>query len=295
MNFTFRSGRKRTMPIVSSVILAVMFGAILVVILAPGSPAPQAAIHAARASGPLRVLSGATASASLSQPTVKGYTSAQATSTASQCANASGSASYLSGGVLVDTASDASGSSLVVATPTGWSSCVESVSGNYTAGEPFKTYAASDGWGFNNVPAGDAPADWLTASVEVDAINGGLTSQTSTSGWLEQMFGRVSSGVTAVSVQMPDGTNANAVVQNGFFVARVMLTARPTSLPSGGVIPVTGYDSAGSVVYSSTASPPSTPQCFVTPSGTAVTPGASSASCAAAQPAAFQAAQAGGS
>jgi hypothetical protein len=76
-----------------------------------------------------------------------------------------------------------------------------------------------------------------------------------------------------------------AAVQNGFFVARQMLSSEPSQLPLG-VIPVIGYDSSGKVVYdsvSTSASAPA-PHCFVTSNGVAVTPSSKGDICQAAVP-----------
>jgi hypothetical protein len=216
---------------------------------------------------------------------VSGYTSIEAATAVSGCLSASDSTSELAGAALRDSAADSSGSTLVVTTPSGWTTCSKLANGTLVPGVPFGTYAQADGWGKAAPPTGNPPANWLTWPVEVDSSVGGFPSRASMSGWLEQSIGRAAPNITEVVVQMPGGSMVTAAVQNGFFVARQMLSSEPSQRPLG-VIPVIGYDSSGKVVYdsvSASASAPA-PQCFVTSNGVAVTPSSTGDICQAAVP-----------
>lgn len=212
---------------------------------------------------------------------VIGYTSAQATTAAATCLGAAGAAGE-QGAALRATFSDTSGSTLVVATPTGWNTCDESADGTVLVADPFESYAEVQGWGLNSPPAGNLSAQWLIAPVELDSYGGGyLSKSTMASGWLEVALGRVAPNITKVTVQMPGGSLITASVENGFFVARQLLASPPATSQQSGTIPIMGYDSSGKLVndsmstsaMSTSATPP---PCFVTSSGRPVTPNAAS-------------------
>jgi hypothetical protein len=212
---------------------------------------------------------------------VAGYTSEQAASAVNNCLNASGSAGGIQGATLRDTAADGSGSTLIITTATGWSTCNESANGAM-GGTPYETYATAEGWGTKSTPASDSPASWIMGPVELDSYGGGLISKTSTTGWLDVAVGRAASDVARVTVQMPGGSVVTANVQNGYFIAREVLPSEPAVQAVGTRIPIVGYVSSGSQVYNSQGSSPTadaasaSPPCYVTPDGQPVTPSGSS-------------------
>jgi hypothetical protein len=211
---------------------------------------------------------------------VTGYTQAQATAAATQCLSAAGAAGE-KGAALRATFSDASGSTLVVTTPSGWYTCEESADGSTLVPEPYETYAQAQGGGLNAVPADDLSAHWLIGPVEVDSDGGGyLSKSTLANGWLDIALGRVAPNIAKVTIQMPGGSMITAVVENGFFVARQLLPSMPAFSESG-TIPIMGYDSSGTLVYDSLTSPfampthPSStwqPPCVRTPNGQPIRP-----------------------
>lgn len=220
---------------------------------------------------------------------VAGFTSRQAAAATSNCVAAAAEPGA-QGAVLRDAASGASGTTLVVTTPSSWTLCDESPNRHVTGG-PFSTYASKQGWGrMQTPPAGDPAASWIMGPVELDSYGGGLVSRTPASAWVDVAVGRVATGVAKVSVQMPSGSTVTVGVQNGYFVAREVLASEPPVQSGMRVIPIVAYDSSGAVVYDSLRTVPAPsatapPACYVTPSGQPVTPaGAPGQACLTATP-----------
>lgn len=273
--------RRRRSIIAAGGTIAVGVGAIVGLVI---SSTPTAAIRASKPDVTSQASAAKTAATvdTIAQPSVLGYSSSQAAAAVSSCsptATASGTGDTGdSTGVLADTATDSSGTLLVIASTTGWSWCEESAGGTYTPSS-FRSYASTDGWGFS-ASASDTPAAWLAAPVEVDASSVGLESQADLSTWLEEVVGRASSDVSKVTVGMPDGTTTTVPVQNGFFVARLSLNHPPAKMdyPSGVPFPIIAYNTSGAVLYNSMTTANQTtsiqlpPPCLVTPSGSPVTP-----------------------
>jgi hypothetical protein len=213
----------------------------------------------------------------MSQPPVQGYTPSQASSAVASCSSV-GATHTSSGGpteVLADTASDSDGTSLVIASATGWTMCVESADGAYATSLPFQVFGATNGWGAS--PPTNTPASWLFSPAEVIWSGGGYMSKTDMT-WLQQVIGRASSKVAEVSVTMPDGTTVTAPVQNGFFLARQSFSSTPATMTyTGGPIPYIAYDRSGAVLYDNTTA--SHPACVTTPSGAPISPPSPGAKC----------------
>ncbi len=265
-----RSVRRAAIVGVSAVVVC---GAILGGLVVTNSSNRHSAVTVGRAHSP-------TSTMPLTGYRVVGYTSTQATAVAAECLSAA-NARGVKDAYLRATFSDSSGSTLVVTTPSGWYTCNESADGTVLVAGIFESYATAQGWGLslppgNPTPSGpkaDESAHWLTSLVELDSESGGYYSKSTISeGWLDTAVGRVAPNIAKVTIQMPGGSTITSSVENGFFVARQLLPSVPSF--NQGVIPITGYDRSGKLVYPSQTSPFA--PCFVTPSGQPVTPSGTS-------------------